>query len=93
MTVDIRPKKHSINDLIELGMLSSVASISFVNRFKIRPIGVDSKNLKFPFNTEDKSFSCNDLDALMYIPTKNTFATKLINAKKIFFFLNLKYVF
>lgn len=80
VTVDKRPRKHSIKDLIEFGILSSVASISFVNLFNIRPIGVDSKNRKFPLNTEDKSFSCNDLDAFMYMPTKNTFAAKLINA-------------
>lgn len=81
MAVDNRPRKQSTNDLIELGMLSSVASTSLVNLFNMRPTGVDSKKLKFPLKTEDNNFSCNDLVAFMYIPTKKAFAAKLINAK------------
>jgi hypothetical protein len=52
MTVEHIPRKQSIKDFMDEGMLSSVASTSFVNRFTIRPMGVESKNLKFPRNTE-----------------------------------------
>lgn len=78
--VESIPKKQSINDLIELGILSSVASTSFVKRFTIRPIGVDSKNLRSLLNTEKRSFSCKDFDAFINMATKHTFAINEINA-------------
>jgi hypothetical protein len=42
--VEIIERRHSISDLILYGMLSSVASMSFVKRLTIRPMGVESKN-------------------------------------------------
>lgn len=52
ITVEHIPRKQSTSDLIDEGMLSSVASTSFVNRLIMRPVGVESKNLKFPLSTE-----------------------------------------
>ena len=49
MIVEVRLRKQVAKDLIELDMLSSVASISFVNRLTTRPLGVDSKKRKLPF--------------------------------------------
>lgn len=45
-------KKQSMRDFMLVGIESSVASISLVKRFTIRPRGVESKKLMFALRTE-----------------------------------------
>lgn len=80
MMVETRDNKHSIKDWMDCGIISSVAWTSLENRFKIRPIGVDSKKRKFPLRSESKSLLCIVLVALINITTKQIAAIQEIMA-------------
>jgi hypothetical protein len=61
-------------------MASSVASTSFVNLFKTRPEGVDSKNRKLLRITENSSLLCRVLDEVTTMAMKKTAAHNAIKA-------------
>lgn len=81
ITVEKMARKQSIRDLMLFGIESSVASMSLVNRFTMRPRGVESKKLISALSTECNRRLCISLVALMNMATKQTLPKNEIKAK------------
>lgn len=67
MTVESKERKQRTSDFILIGIDSSTASMSLLNRFTIRPSGVESKNRILVLSIEFRSFLCNSRAALTNI--------------------------
>ena len=74
-------RKQSINDFMLDGIESSVASMSLVKRFTIRPSGVVSKKFISALKTECKSLLCIIFVALINIATKQRLPINKINSR------------
>jgi len=72
--------KHSTRVFMLYGIVSSVASMSLVNRFTMRPIGVESKKRNVPRSIEFRRVICMILVAFMNIATNNKFPSSIIKA-------------
>ena len=62
MNVDIKSSPSQIKSLKFRGKINSIEFMSLLNLFKIRPIGVDSKNDNFDRIIVESIFLCNFRD-------------------------------
>jgi len=67
-----------------IGIWNSTSSISLLNRFIMRPSGVDSKNNRLLRIIELSIDSCNVLDEFIIILTETSSAIRLNKTKRFF---------
>ena len=75
INVEIKSKTSQIKSLKFKGKMNSIEVMSLLNLFKMRPIGVDSKNDNLDRIIDDNICLCSFLEELSTILTANSSAT------------------
>jgi hypothetical protein len=79
--IDIQMKTRRTQTWKKLGNLLSIDSMSFEKRFRIRPIGVDSKNFISHLRIDISKDSCSFLAALIKVQMAEKSAANMNTAK------------